>query len=74
MQTYLTLRMLRIFLLGAFVISLGASTVWKDDVSMIGTVIRFLPVVSLVLALVAGLVERLYRLKHGFPPIRFGRG
>jgi hypothetical protein len=71
--TYRTLRLFRILLLGAFVISLGAATAWKDDATGLGTVIRYLPPVLLLLALIVGLVERLYRTKHGIPPQRFGR-
>ena len=74
MPTYRMLRMLRILLLGAFIISLGFATAWKDDVTIMGTIARYLPVSLLVLALIAGLVERLYRIKHGITPIRFGRG
>jgi len=66
--------MLRIFLFGAFVISLGFATTWKDDVTGMGMVARWLPVSLLALALIAGLAERVYRTKNGIPPIRFGRG
>jgi hypothetical protein len=74
MLTYRALRLVRILLLGAFVISLGSATAWKDDLTAIGTIFRLLPPSFLALALVAGLVERLWRTKQGIAPIRFGRG
>jgi hypothetical protein len=73
MNTYRTLRLLRILLWGAFVISLGGATAWKDDVTSIGMVARYLPPALLALALIVGLVERLYRTRHGIAPQRFGR-
>ena len=74
MSMYRTLRLFRILLWGAFVISLGGATAWKDDLTAIGTIFRFLPPSFLALALVVGLVERLWRTKQGIAPIRFGRG
>src|SRR4051812_33887021 len=71
MSKYRTLRFLRIILFGAFVISLGVATAWKDDVSIVSSIAIYLPVSLLVLALIAGLVERLHRIKQGIAPIRW---
>jgi hypothetical protein len=69
MTTYLLLRTIRLILWGAFVLSLGAATSWRQDVN-IGPVIRYFPPMLLVVALVVGFVERSYRQRQGLTPKR----
>jgi hypothetical protein len=69
MTTYLLLRTIRLILWGAFVLSLGAATSWRQDVN-IGPVIRYLPPILLVFALAVGFAERVYRKKEGIAPKR----
>ena len=64
MTAYLTLRTVRLIVWGAFILSLGAATAWRQDVN-IGPVIRYVPPILLVFALAAGFAERVYRQRHG---------
>jgi hypothetical protein len=72
--TYLFLRTARILLWGAFLISLGSATSFKESNSLLANLIRYAPPVMLVLALVVGFVERTVRKRAGLPARRFGQG
>ena len=69
MTTYLLLRTIRLLLWGAFILSLGAATAWRQNVN-IGPIIRYFPPILLVVALVVGFVERSYRQRLGISPKR----
>jgi hypothetical protein len=74
MSNNLALRTVRIMLFGAFVISLPFAWTLRGEHTTVADIVRYLPLLLLVLGLIAGLVERIVRKRAGMQPRRFGRG
>jgi len=69
MTRYLLLRMTRLFLWAAFILTLATATIWRQDIH-VGPIVRYLPPILLVLALGVRFMERSYRKAHGLEPRR----
>ena len=74
MQTYQLLRTARIVLWVAFVISLPLATAFRTDEVGTAALVRYLPPLMLLLALLAGLAERLVRKHYGIATKRLWPG
>ena len=73
MFSYDNLRMVRVFLWGAFVLSLPLAVNFASDPG-VANIVRWAPPILLVFALLAGLAERIVRKREGLPARRFGAG
>jgi hypothetical protein len=72
MCNYLAVRAIRIALFGAFVISLPFAWTFRSEHTTVADIVRYLPLLLLVLALIVGLVERIVREREGAEPKGFG--
>jgi hypothetical protein len=73
MSNHRRLNMARIALWAAFVVSLPLATSFAS-VPGAASFLRYAPPVLLVMALLAGLAERIVRRRLGLPARHFGRG
>jgi len=74
MSTYHFLRTVRIVLWGAFILTLPLAVSFKAWDSGLGNIVRYAPPMLFLLALLAGLIERIVRKQHNLPAKRFGHG
>ena len=73
MSGYRALRTLRIVLWGAFLAALFLAVPFRESDGSFAAIVRYAPPVMLVLALLAGLAERIVRTRHGLPSQSFLR-
>ena len=72
MSNYQLLRMIRIVLWVAFILSLPLATSFTASDPMAANVVRYAPPVLLLLALLVGIIERMLRKRHNFRSSGYG--